>query len=246
MRAWAPRLLAIALAVLGAFWGVMTLPIFWQARVIGLTADLIVRSHRFATQAVAAEAAKADSAGLSPSVAARRSLAILKLRLAEDALNAGDRLSLKGRLADLKRSTADVLEIEPSDAFFWLVYYWCDLNTEGFRPANLKFLQASYELGPNEGWIAIRRNRLALAAFSELSPDMSERVLSEFTGMVASGLIVDAASNLIGPGAPLQSVLLGRLTAVPIAERERLARYLEENGVDLAVPGVERTEKRFY
>lgn len=246
MRAWAPRLLAIVLAALGAFWGVATLPLFWHARAIGATADLIIQGHRFATSEVAVEAAGADAMGLSLSIAARRSLAILKLRLVEDALNSGDRSSLDRRFADLKRSTTDVLEIEPSDAFFWLIYYWCNLNTEGYSPAQLKFLQASYDFGPNEGWIAIRRNRLALAALSGLSPAMSERVMSEFTGMVASGLIVDAANSLMGPGASVRPELLKRLVVVPIAERERFARYLRENGVDLAVPGVEQPEKHFY
>jgi hypothetical protein len=220
--------------------------VFWGGRAIGATADLIIEGHRFATPEIAAEAAAAGAMGLSPSVAARRSLAILKLRLVEDALNSGDRLSLDRRFADLKRSTTDVLEIEPSDAFFWLIYYWSNINIEGFNPSQLKFLDASYDFGPNEGWIAIRRNRLALAAMSQLSPVMSERVISEFTGMVASGLIVDAASSLMGPGAPLRSELLGRLVVVPIAERERFARYLRENGIDLAVPGVEQREKHFY
>jgi len=236
----------IALAALGVFWGVATLPAFWHGRAIGATADLIIEGHRFATAEIVEEAARADVMGLSPSVAARRSLAILKLRLVEDALNSGDRLSLDRRFADLKRSTTDVLEIEPSDAFFWFIYYWCNLNTEGFSPSQLKFLQASYVFCPNEGWIAIRRNRLALAAMPLLSPVMSERVISEFTGMVASGLIVDAAVSLMGPGAPVRSELLNRLIVVPIAERERFARYLRENGVDLAVPGVEQPEKHFY
>jgi hypothetical protein len=64
--------------------------------------------------------------------------------------------------------------------------------------------------------------------------------------MVSSGLIVDAARSLMGPGAPIKSELAERLVVVPIAERERFARYLRDNGVDLAVPGVNLPEKHFY
>jgi hypothetical protein len=244
--AWAPRLPAIGLALLALAWSTKILPVFWQSRGVEATADLILQGHRFATSELAAESAKADATGLSRSAVVRRSLAMIKLRLVEDALASGDRLSLDQRLAALKQSTVDLLAIDPSDSFFWLIYYWCDVTMEGFAPPQLKYLEASYDFGPDEGWIAIRRNRLALAVFSQLSPAMSERVMTEFTQMVSSGLIVDAAASLVGTADPLKSELLARLTAVPIAERQRFARYLQENGIDLVVPGVAVPEKHFY
>lgn len=246
MWTWASRLLAITLATLGLVWGVWTFPIFWEARGIEATAGLVLQGHRFATSQLVEAAATADARGHSPSVTERRSLAMVQLRLLEDALTNGDRRSLDARFAALARSTADVLEIEPSDSFFWLIYYWYSVNTAGFTPSELKLLEASYDFGPNEGWVAIRRNRLALAVFSQLSPAMAERVMTEFVGMVSSGLIVDAAANLVGPGAPIKSELLARLVVVPIAERERFARYLQDNGIDAAVPGVNLPEKHFY
>lgn len=246
MKAWAPRCLAIALAVLALVWGVATLPVFWQARQLEATANLIVLGDRFDTHELAAESARASARGTPPWLAVRRSVAIIKLRLVEDALNAGDRGSLDMRLRDLKRSAIEVLEQDPADAFFWLVYYWCNVTTDGFVPSQLKLLEASYEFGPKEGWIAIRRNRLALAVYSQLPPVTAERVVSEFVGMVSSGLIVDAAANLAGPGAPIRSELLARLAGVPIAQRERFARYLRDIGLNVAVPGVNLPERRFY
>jgi hypothetical protein len=246
VQAWAPRLLAIALAALALVWGVATLPLFWQARRLEATANLIVLGDRFDTRELVAESARAKEWGNPPWVAIRRSAAIIRLRLVEDALRTGDRGSLDLRLQELKRSAVDVLEQDPADAFFWLIYYWCNVTMDGFAPPQLRFLQASYDFGPNEGWIAIRRNRLALAVYSQLSPVMKERVVSEFVGMVSSGLIVDAAANLVGPGAPIRSDLLQRLAVVPIAQRESFARYLYEIGVDAAVPGVTLPEKRFY
>ena len=247
MQRWAPpRLLAIALAALALVWGVGTLPLFWQARRLETTANLIVLGDRFDTRELAAESARAEESGNPPWVAIRRSAAIIRLRLVEDALNTGDRNSLDLRLQDLKRSAVDVLEQDPADAFFWLIYYWCNVTMNGFAPPQLKFLQASYEFGPNEGWIAIRRNRLALAVYSQLSPVMRQRVVSEFVGMVSSGLIVDAAANLLGPGTPIRSELLQQLAVVPIAQRETFARFLWDIGANVAVPGVSLPEKRFY
>ncbi|MCK1368282.1 hypothetical protein [Bradyrhizobium sp. 62] len=188
-----------------------------------------------------------DAGGSVSKASVRRSLAVLKLRLVEDALAQGDRLSLDRRLAELKSSTIDLLEIDPADSFFWLIYYWCQLTTEGFSPSQLDLLVFSYDLGPNEGWVAIKRNRLALSVISQLSDSMSKRVVDEFAGMVAAGLIVDAASSLNSVAAPLRSRLLEGLTKVPLAERERLARYLNDTTtIEVVIPGVKLPEKRFY
>lgn len=246
LRASSPRLLALAFAALGLVWGVQMLPTLWQARGIERTADLILQGHRFATRDLIAAAARADAQGPSPYARVRRSVAVLKLRLVEEAVATGDRQSLDRRLVDLRRSIIELFAIDPSDSFFWMMYYWCNMQTDGFAPSQLKFLEFSYDVGPNEGWIATRRNRLALSVFVDLSPAMSDRVLSEFAGLVSSGFIVDAASNLLGPGAVVKAQLLQRLADVPIAERELLARYLRGINVDLAVPGVNLPGKRFY
>lgn len=247
MPAWFVRVFTVVLAIASIAWGLVTVPVLWRSRAVEATAEQVVQGHRFATTDIAAEVSNMEAGGLVGKASVRRSLAVLKLRLVEDALAQGDRLSLDRRLADLKSSTVDLLEIDPADSFFWLIYYWCQLTTEGFSPSQLGLLIFSYDLGPNEGWIAIKRNRLALSVISQLPPPMSKRVVDEFAGMVAAGLIVDAASSLNSVAAPMRSRLLEGLAKVPLAERERLARYLNDTTtIEFIIPGVKLPEKRFY
>ena len=53
---------------------------------------------------------------------------------------------------------------------------------------DLTLLRMSYWSGPNEAWIAVRRNSLALGVFPSLPGDLAEQALSEFVGLVRSGL----------------------------------------------------------
>ncbi|WP_143105916.1 hypothetical protein [Bradyrhizobium sp. Gha] len=222
-------------------------PVVWRGRAIEATADLILQGQRFQTADIAAEVARTEADGFVAKASVRRSLTTLELRLVEDALEQGDRLSLDKRFAALKSAAVALFEVDPADSFFWLIYYWCQLTTEGFSPSQLKLLELSYDLGPNEGWVAIKRNRLALPVMSELPAGMRERVVEEFAGMVAAGLIVDAAASLVSASAPVREKLLAGLGRVPIAERERLARYLTDaTTIDVVVPGVKPAEKRFY
>jgi hypothetical protein len=108
----------------------------------------------------------------------------------------------------------------------------------------LRFLWLSYSLGPNEGWIAVRRNRLALSVFEALPPDLAEAALNEFARMLKSGLYDDTMSIFIGPGWAIRDQLLSHLTSVPKRYREEFARGLDQRGYDVAVPGVAHRDRR--
>lgn len=246
MPAWFARIIVLCLALASLAWGCAMLPLFWRSRPIEATADLIVQGHQFSTSDIEAELRRMESYGTSPKASVRRSLAMLKLRLVEDAFAQGDRLSIDRRFGELNRSVVELFEVDPADSFFWMIYYWSQVTTGGFTPATLKALEFSYDLGPNEGWIGIKRNRVALGVMSQLSERMKQRVVDEFAGMVAAGLIVDAAASINAASEPTRSRLLAGLGSAPIAERERLARYLGDTGTDVEIPGVHLPEKRFY
>jgi hypothetical protein len=65
------------------------------------------------------------------------------------------------------------LACSPADPFFWLALYALEPS------APLNYLTASYRLGPNEGWIALKRNLVAFANFDEL-PDDLRRIVVQF------------------------------------------------------------------
>jgi hypothetical protein len=48
-------------------------------------------------------------------------------------------------------------------------------------------------LGPDEGWIALKRNVVALAVFERLRPDVGEMAIREFARLFGSGLSRDSS-----------------------------------------------------
>jgi hypothetical protein len=107
------------------------------------------------------------------------------------------------------------------------------------RPDNLLFLRMSYDLGPYEGWIAIKRNRVALAAFAALTSDLAERAISEFVGLVRWGLISEAADIAAGTAPPLRRVLFARLKDLSYEQRRVFASTIYRREIDdVPVPGI--------
>jgi hypothetical protein len=228
-------------------WGTLTLPIFWNEAEIATTSDHIVQGHLYASSVLDRElsAARSSNAGFCRAPALRNT-AILRFSLVENALADGIRTRLDERLAELKQNSQELFSCDPTGSFFWLVFYWTKVNIDGFQPDLLKFLRMSYQQGPNEGWIATKRNRLALAIFAELPPDLARSATDEFVGIVRSGFIEDAAAILTGPGWPFRFELLAQLDTVGLAERERLAIHLRDSGHESPIPGVVLPRKSFY
>lgn len=102
----------------------------------------------------------------------------------------------------------------------------------------------SYIVGPNEGWVAVLRNYVAISYFSELPKDMEDAAVTEFKDLVASAYYEQALETLAGPGWPVQDLLLRRLEDIPEEARRRFTRAANELGYDFAAPGIVRPEPR--
>ena len=113
------------------------------------------------------------------------------------------------------------------------------MNENRLKPDLLKYLRLSYRLGPHEGWIVLKRNPLAFAAFQQLPPDLREAAINEFAAMVRDSQFSDqAAEILIGPAWPERELILSRLTRLSDSDRRRFADELYRRGYDLNLPGV--------
>ena len=106
------------------------------------------------------------------------------------------------------------------------------------------YLRMSYRVGPHEGWVAGRRNYIALENFPELPQDLADAAVTEFKDLVVSGYFNTAVKILVGPGWPIHDMLLRRLEDAPDEARRQLASSANARGYDIAVPGVERPEPR--
>jgi hypothetical protein len=159
-----------------------------------------------------------------------RSAAVIRLRLAEISDNAalGPALIRTNLAVDAIRQS---LACSPADPFFWLALYALEPS------APLDYLIASYRLGPNEGWIALKRNPVAFANFDELPDDLRRIVVQEFVRIVEMGTIEDAVKIFVGPAWDKRELILSQMDQVPLPQRQEFQVALTGAGYDVLVPG---------
>ena len=161
------RAFVILLGLAGVAWGVANLSASWRQTGIEQIASEILDHQTFKPEALVPFIPTLAEIEQSPYCQPKliRSAAIIRLRLAEEAIASAERDVIDERLDALENGIRSALSCEPADAFLWMVLAWADNLREGPKPEQLTFLRLSYRLGPNEGWIAVRRNRLLLAMF---------------------------------------------------------------------------------
>jgi hypothetical protein len=235
--------------VLGATavgWGAVTFPMFWQQAPVERIAARVVEGDPFAPEALAQRlpAIAAIEHSDHCRAPATHAAAVIRLRMAEDVFAAADAGRIDGALNSLRDSVRLSLACSPSDPFLWLILYWVENAIDGFRQDHLAYLRMSYLLGPNEGWIALKRSPFALAVYERLPPDMAEMAANEFARLLASGFVREAATLFTGPGWRNRNALLPRLRLVPEVAREAFARAVYEAGYDVDIPGVRRPDPR--
>jgi hypothetical protein len=162
-------------------------------------------------------------------VAALHARAILQLRNLENVAASTDGVSA-ARIG-ARDAIIDSLSCSPADPFLWLVLSWIAKQTNPDNADVLTFLRLSYQLGPNEGWIAIKRNFIALSIFDQLPSDMADRALIEFSQLVGSGSYEEAANIFVGPGWPQREFLIGKLSKIERSHRDIFMKVLNGRGV---------------
>jgi hypothetical protein len=248
-----PAFAAIALrTALGVFggaaivWALYAGPVFWRASPFESTAKYIVAGDTFkpaVLDAIDTRLTSADSS-VGDRPATLYSAAVIRLRLLERAIADGEQEAIDAQMAHFTQAVRQSLSDNPSDPLLWSVLFWAENTRSGFKRGHLEFLRMSYATGPNEGWIGVRRNRLALAVYPQLPPDIAEAAVDEFARLIDSQFIAPAANILVGPGWPIRETLLARLKSVELANRQRFARTVYRLGYDISVPGVEPRGQR--
>ena len=234
------RLILAIAGTMAMAWATAVFPVFWSENVTIDVAGAVVAGEVFKPDVLAAVDARTETNSgsmLRSSVLGKA--AVIRLRQAEDAIRAGDPELIKQKLQSLTRIVQETLRNAPDDPLLWLVWFWLDTTRNGVRPDNLRFLRMSYELGPYEGWIAVKRNPVALAAFPALPNDLAERAISEFVGLVQWGLVPEASAIAAGPGRPLRSILFPRLKDLNYVQRRAFAGAIYGQELDdVPVPGI--------
>jgi len=234
------QLFAVVFGLAAIAWGAATFPIFWSQLSIERIANAIADRGAFKPHSLdpllPAINLIEQSSYCRPE--AMHSAAIIRLQFADEAITGAERDAIDTRLSALQDVIVKSLACSPSDPLLWMILTWLDQTRQGFRPQQLTYLRLSYRLGPYEGWIAGRRNRLALSMFWRLPPDLAEAAVREFAAMVNSQFYEDAIAILTGPGWALHQQLLAGLRDSDVRQREEFAKELYSAGYDVAVPGI--------
>ena len=233
------RILAITTGCLGVLWGLYVLPIYRSESGVERTANKIIQGQRFGVNALAEQWPYLEKVeyAVPCRFAAVRAAAIIRMRLLEETADAV-RLA-ESKSDSVRRAILRALSCSPADSFLWLALYAIS-NNQAESVNAVTFLRLSYKLGPNEGWISVRRNPITLSMYEELPADMAQMAVDEFARLVESGFYDEAFYILINPAWRVREVLLKKLKDVPRAHRAALAKRLYEHGYDVEVPDIER------
>ena len=171
--------------------------------------------------------------------AALRSAAIIQLRMIDVAGSTNDHKPTDADLKSLGSVIQNSLSCSPADPFLWLVLYWVENMQNGFKPEHLKYLELSFQLGPNEGWVALKRSPVVFADYERLSSGLKENAFNEFLGLINHRFYEQAADIFTGPAWRVRDTLLPHLVSLPLQNRETFARALYKRGFAVPIPGVE-------
>jgi len=227
-------------------WAIDVIPTYRADAPFADIAERILSGDKFNAAQLSAMRSQLIATPVKPVQASALSgAAVIRLLLFEDETNATNRQPSASDFADLQTVMSTTLSQSPTDSFVWLMDFW--LKRRRVDSADFDLLRMSYRSGPNEAWVALRRNPLALGVFQSLPSDIAEQALSEFAGLVHSGFYADASNILTGPGWAVHEKLLNRLGQIDEAARRSLASMLESKNIDhLSVPGVvERPPRPF-
>ncbi len=229
-------------------WGAVNFPVFWRQTSIELTANNIITGAPYKIETLMGQMPIVEATEKLERCHPRAlwSAAIIRLRIVEQANSGGAEKSIDVQKfkSSLDNSIRGSLSCSPADPFLWLALYSTEVTKNGFDPSSLNYLRMSYRLGPNEGWVALRRNRVALTVYDQLPNDLAQSATNEFVELVGSNFYNEAVDILVGPGWKMHERLLQALNQLEVNHRRTFARTLHQRGYDLAVPGIKPPDSR--
>jgi hypothetical protein len=246
MGSYVWRTLIASFGVCTIAWAAAAIPAYRSDAPLSDAAQSILSNEKFSAAQLSAMKLQLNAAASTRPVqaSALSGAVVIRLLLLEDELKASNRQPSASDIDEFQMLVSDAIARSPTNSFMWLTDFWL----KRLRPApdaDLNLLRMSYWSGPNEAWIAVKRNPLALGIFTSLPSELAEQAISEFVGLMSSGLYADTANILAGPGWNIRDQLLTRLSQVKLTDRRMFAKALASIDIDdVAIPGVDERPSR--
>ena len=202
------RCLTFAVGSMGLAWGILALPTGEAADDYRYLESQLLRSETYNLRTLALKVASPAAEGLSDcDVHSQTALLLMEIRLAQAALRAGAAAEFDQRGKSIELRTKRVLSCAPRQSFVWLLAFSLKIMHGQVTEQSLNQLAMSYETSPNEGWIAIRRNVVALPLVLQVPQALQDKILDEFQQLIRNGFVDEAVISYSGTSASIRSLL---------------------------------------
>lgn len=233
----------VTICVLGlgaVAWGGAVLPLFWQQRPLDRIAAELLQGEAFKSTTLLAEATHEDAATSASfcNPIGLHSAVVVRLAILNQAIAARNSSLVDSDYSQVYGAARRSLACLPADPFVWLTLFWLDASKHGVEPDNENYLRLSYALGPNEGWIALWRTRIAVAFFERLPTDLSDHAIEDFIKLMDTGRLYSETAEIFAKASPAtQGRIIEHLNTANVISRQIFARALYDSGIDVNIPG---------
>jgi hypothetical protein len=225
------RSLTLVVGCLGLFWGVSNVARgeasddFWdiEARLLRFEAFSRMSSIAMLENAVRQDLSPCDNH-------AQRALMLMEIPLADAALRSGAVQEFDQRSRSLEDRARQTLGCTPRDSFVWLLLFGVEIAHGVLDKHSFDLLAMSYETSPNEAWVAIRRIVLAIPVIRVAPEPIKQKILDEFQGLVATGLVDAPARSYFRASASTRSLLQSRVDQLDPRSQRNFSEALQKLG----------------
>jgi hypothetical protein len=222
------RVFTLAIGCVGLVWGIFALP---HSEASDEFRDLESRLLHFETFSRTALTRTLESQASQSSSAcdthSQRAMMLMEMPLAETALRSGAAGEFDQHIQSLEGRARRILGCAPRESFVWLLAFDLELLHGRLNEHAFDLLAMSYETSPNEAWIAIRRNRVAMPRLLSAPEPLRQRILFEFQQLVRNGFVDNAARTYATASASIRPLLQTQIEQLDPHQQKLFADALQ-------------------
>jgi hypothetical protein len=225
------KTLTLALSGVGLAWGVLVLPASEGIDEFRSLKSQLQQSETFSQNVLATKLDVSNSQMPSDCDSdAQIALLLIEMRLAEATLRSGDIVGFDQHARSLQLRTKRTLSCAPRQSFVWLMGFSLAVLHGELDSRSVALLGLSYETSPNEAWIAIRRDFVAIPIVQFLPETLAQEVLLEFQQLIRNGFEEEASKSFSRASGPVRGLLQTQVERLDEARQAAFWRAVRKLG----------------
>jgi hypothetical protein len=223
------KLLMMLVIASGFVWSVREMSALEADSLVDFIADDTLRGGTYPAYEIRHALDESDTGHERCSSRQPRSMAIASLALYEW-YNRDKLPQIPAMRAQAKRRVVASLNCNASDAFLWLALFRMETSNGNVSPSAVAYLQQSYALGPNEGWVMNQRSKVAAAVLPQLPSELKAKVGHDVATLIAQGYWSAPKDILTKSDKMTRAYLVQELRARSRMQLGRFLLYLRSTG----------------